>query len=150
MELKYRFIFIQPTAKEITCPVSHSRCAQKQSLSVAAQSPNPRESRVDRSPARAPRRQPLPPPSEVGVGIGSLGKGKAGRTVPAPRRTWTGTPVAPGVPLGLRRLLTCVEKMCWKTLLLLLLCYDAQATVSHRWSRGELLFIICLMLIVLF
>lgn len=31
--------------------------------------------------------------------------------------------------------------MCWKTLLLLLLCYDAQATVSHRWSRGELLFI---------
>lgn len=31
--------------------------------------------------------------------------------------------------------------MCWKTLLLLLLCYDAQATVSHRWGRGELLFI---------
>lgn len=39
-------------------------------------------------------------------------------------------------------LLTFVEeKMCWKTLLLLLLCYDAQATVSHRWSRGELLFL---------
>lgn len=39
-------------------------------------------------------------------------------------------------------LLTFVEeKMCWKTLLLLLLYYDAQATVSHRWSRGELLFI---------
>lgn len=71
--------------------------------------------------------------------------------MPAPRSTGTGTPVAPGVPLGLRRLLTCVEeKMCWKTLLLLLLCYDAQATVSHRWSRGELLFIIGLMLIVLF
>lgn len=69
MELKYRFIFIQPTAKEITCPVSHSRCAQKQSLSVAAQSPNPRESRIDRSPARAPRRQPLPPPSQAGEGI---------------------------------------------------------------------------------
>lgn len=31
--------------------------------------------------------------------------------------------------------------MCWKTLLLLLLCYDAQATASHRWGRGELLFI---------
>lgn len=31
--------------------------------------------------------------------------------------------------------------MCWKTLLLLLLCYDAQATLSHRWSRGELLLI---------
>lgn len=30
--------------------------------------------------------------------------------------------------------------MCWKPLLLLLLCYDAQATVPHRWSRGELLF----------
>ena len=28
--------------------------------------------------------------------------------------------------------------MCWKTLLLLLLCYDAQATLSHRWSRGQL------------
>ncbi|XP_005609488.1 protein FAM180A isoform X1 [Equus quagga] len=28
--------------------------------------------------------------------------------------------------------------MCWKTLLLLLLCYDAQATVSHRWSRAVL------------
>ncbi|XP_049497871.1 protein FAM180A isoform X1 [Panthera uncia] len=27
--------------------------------------------------------------------------------------------------------------MCWNTLLLLLLCYDAQAAVSHRWSRGE-------------
>lgn len=36
-------------------------------------------------------------------------------------------------------LLTFVEeKMCWKTLLLLLLCYDAQATVSHRWSRAVL------------
>lgn len=31
--------------------------------------------------------------------------------------------------------------MCWKTLLLLLLYYDAQATLSHRWSRGELLLI---------
>lgn len=30
--------------------------------------------------------------------------------------------------------------MCWKTLLLLLLCSDAQATVSRRWNRGELLF----------
>ncbi|XP_066118466.1 protein FAM180A [Saccopteryx bilineata] len=28
--------------------------------------------------------------------------------------------------------------MCWKTLLLLLLCYDAQATVSRRWSRAVL------------
>ncbi|XP_004430886.1 PREDICTED: protein FAM180A [Ceratotherium simum simum] len=28
--------------------------------------------------------------------------------------------------------------MCWKTLLLLLLCYDAQATVAHRWSRAVL------------
>uniref|UniRef100_A0A8D1RHB7 Protein FAM180A n=1 Tax=Sus scrofa TaxID=9823 RepID=A0A8D1RHB7_PIG len=28
--------------------------------------------------------------------------------------------------------------MCWKTLLLLLLCYDAQATLSHRWSRAVL------------
>ncbi|XP_039098500.1 protein FAM180A [Hyaena hyaena] len=28
--------------------------------------------------------------------------------------------------------------MCWRTLLLLLLCYDAQATVSHRWSRATL------------
>ena len=29
--------------------------------------------------------------------------------------------------------------MCWQPLLLLLLWYDAQATVPHRWSRGELL-----------
>ncbi|KAG8523372.1 Protein FAM180A [Galemys pyrenaicus] len=29
------------------------------------------------------------------------------------------------------------EKMCWKTLLLLLLCYDAQATVPQRWSRAD-------------
>uniref|UniRef100_A0A8C8Y5M8 Family with sequence similarity 180 member A n=1 Tax=Panthera leo TaxID=9689 RepID=A0A8C8Y5M8_PANLE len=28
--------------------------------------------------------------------------------------------------------------MCWNTLLLLLLCYDAQAAVSHRWSRAML------------
>lgn len=28
--------------------------------------------------------------------------------------------------------------MCWKTLLLLLLCYDAQDTLSHRWSRAVL------------
>ncbi|XP_025710778.1 protein FAM180A [Callorhinus ursinus] len=28
--------------------------------------------------------------------------------------------------------------MCWKTLLLLLLCYDAQATVSHKWNRAVL------------
>ncbi|XP_037021736.2 protein FAM180A [Artibeus jamaicensis] len=28
--------------------------------------------------------------------------------------------------------------MCWKPLLLLLLCYDAQATVPHRWSRAVL------------
>ncbi|XP_008256380.1 protein FAM180A [Oryctolagus cuniculus] len=28
--------------------------------------------------------------------------------------------------------------MCWKTLLLLLLYYNAQATVSHRWSRAVL------------
>ncbi|XP_059567867.1 protein FAM180A [Myotis daubentonii] len=28
--------------------------------------------------------------------------------------------------------------MCWETLLLLLLCYDAQATVAHRWSRAVL------------
>ena len=38
--------------------------------------------------------------------------------------------------------------MCWNTLLLLLLCYDAQAAVSHRWSRGKLL-CIYLMLIIL-
>lgn len=31
--------------------------------------------------------------------------------------------------------------MCWKTLLLLLLCYNAQASVPHRWSRGEFLFL---------
>ncbi|XP_037369860.1 protein FAM180A [Talpa occidentalis] len=28
--------------------------------------------------------------------------------------------------------------MCWKTLLLLLLCYDAQATVPQRWNRAPL------------
>ncbi|XP_032257058.1 protein FAM180A [Phoca vitulina] len=28
--------------------------------------------------------------------------------------------------------------MCWKTLLLLLLCYDAQAAVSRRWGRAVL------------
>ncbi|XP_004594541.2 protein FAM180A [Ochotona princeps] len=28
--------------------------------------------------------------------------------------------------------------MCWKTLLLLLLYYNAQATVSHRWNRALL------------
>ena len=31
--------------------------------------------------------------------------------------------------------------MCWKTLLLLLLYSDAQATLSHRWTRGELSFL---------
>lgn len=114
---------------------------------------------VPQSQRESDRQVPGPCPQEAasastfrgGTGHRSLEKGKVGRAVPSPRRTGTGTPVAPGVPLGLRRLLTRVEeKMCWKTLLLLLLCYDAQATVAHRWSRGELLFIICLMLIALF
>lgn len=51
-------------------------------------------------------------------------------------------PVATGFSLGVRLSLRPLEEdMCWKTLLLLLLYYNAQATVSHRWSRGELLFI---------
>jgi hypothetical protein len=35
--------------------------------------------------------------------------------------------------------------MDWKVLLLLLLYYNAQATVAHRWSRGELLLFIPLL-----
>lgn len=80
-----------------------------------------------------------------------FGKGKGGKNCTVSQEDRDGHTCSSGVPLGLRRLLTFVEeKMCWKTLLLLLLCYDAQATVAHRWSRGELLFIICLMLIILF
>ena len=50
--------------------------------------------------------------------------------------------MAPGVPLGSRATSPFLEeKMCWKTLLLLLLYSDAQATLSHRWTRGELSFL---------
>lgn len=100
-------IFIHPTAKEITCPVSHSRCAQKQSLSVEAQSPNPGESRISRGPNSCPPPSPARGrlclhPSGAGEGICALPPREGGYELYLRTgRTSTGIPVAPGVPLGL-------------------------------------------------
>lgn len=50
----------------------------------------------------APRRQPLPPPSEAGEGICSSEEGSGVRTVLSHREDRYPIPVAPGVPLGWR------------------------------------------------
>ena len=137
-------IFIRPTAKEITCPMSHSRCAQKQSLSVEAQCPNPRESRSNRGPTPVlPRSNPhstLGRQERASLHVWRQRGGKNLTTAlggPGQAYLWLlGSPWVQG-----RHLTFLEEKMCWKTLLLLLLYSDAQATLSHRWTRGELPFL---------
>lgn len=58
MELKYRNYIYPPHCQGDHMPVSHSRCAQKQSLSVEAQGPNPGESSLTGPTPALPRRQP--------------------------------------------------------------------------------------------